>query len=241
MRGPHIEEVASPNASIWRITLSWRARWLVWVVLPLIGAGLIWWHPGAALGPHLPGTPARDDVWTVYQNLHTVPQRVTVLGYERSCAAGKGCSFGLPWSDNTDDRLGHNGRDTRTDMLLISRNKDDPYTGEALPSHRSNQHVDHIYPLSAAWDFGAWRWSAEKRTLFANDTSLNLVVVSGHVNMEKGDSTPAEWLPPWRGAHCWYAYRYMTVAVHYNLPVSEDDQRALKRAIRSCPRRALSS
>lgn len=240
MGEPLIEEITSHKVTLWQVTLSWKIHWLVWVVLPLIGAGIVWWHPWTIFGPHLPGTPARSQAWTAYTSLQVVPQRVTILGYERDCTAGKGCSFGPPWSDNTHDRLGHNGRDTRTDMLMASRDGDDPYTGKPLPSLRAQQHVDHIYPLAAAWDFGAWQWSAEKRTLFANDTSLNLVVVSGYVNVDKGDSTPAEWLPPWRGAHCWYAYRYMTVAIHYDLPVSQADRRALKRAIRTCPFQAVS-
>jgi len=226
----------SPESAVWKIRYSRKILWLGTVLLPLIIAGIVWWQPWVSVGPHPADTPARQQARLLYDQLDVVPLRITRLGYERSCAKNKACSFGPPWSDNTPDPLGHNGRDTRTDMLLGVTSSLDMYTGSPLPKQRSQQHVDHLYPLAAAWDFGAWQWPASQRELFANDTQLNLVVVSGRVNMEKGDATPSEWLPPWKPARCWYAYRYMQVAVHYALPVSEADRRALHRAIHTCPR-----
>lgn len=224
---------------IWYMPWKRSYLWLACGIFPLVLALILATAPWASWGHHVEGTPSKQEVRILHQQLRIVPQRVTVLGYERSCDSTKACSFGPAWSDNTEDPLGHNGRDTRTDMLLNFTPEIDPYTGDPLPTERRQQHVDHLYPLAAAWDFGAWEWSAEKRSLFANDTQLNLFVVSGRANMQKGDSTPAEWMPRWRAAHCWYAYRYVLVALRYDLAVSQADYQALKRAIRTCPRVAV--
>jgi len=97
--------------------------------------------------------------------------------------------------------------------------------------------VDHVFPLSAAWDLGAWRWTPARRAAFANDVDHNLVAVSGPVNTAKSDHTPAEWLPPDPRRHCFYAARYLTAAVTYGLPVTAADHDALSRAVTRCPGR----
>ena len=112
----------------------------------------------------------------------------------------------------------------------------DPYTGQPLPQQRRQKHIDHLFPLAAAWDLGAAQWPQRKRTSFANDIERNLVVVSGDVNIDKGDSTPSEWLPPWKGSQCWYAARYLTVAIYYQLAITEADWHALSGARRLCHR-----
>ena len=48
----------------------------------------------------------------------------------------------------------------------------DPYTGRTVDvgvTGLRGIHVDHVYPLSAAWDLGAWAWSPSRRAAFAND------------------------------------------------------------------------
>jgi hypothetical protein len=62
---------------------------------------------------------------------------------------------------------------------------------------------------------------------FANDMSLNLLAVNGPDNQSKGDSTPSEWLPPDPAYRCFYAGKYLTVAISYGLPVSRADHSAL--------------
>ncbi len=70
---------------------------------------------------------------------------------------------------------------------------------------------------------------------FANDITYNLVAVDGQANLDKRDGTPAQWLPPAPGYRCWFAGRYLTVAVRYALPITVDDHRALVGAAESCP------
>ncbi len=92
----------------------------------------------------------------------------------------------------------------------------------------------HVFPLAAAWDFGANSWTPALRMRFANDTSLNLLAVNGPDNQSKGDSTPGEWLPPNPAYQCFYAGKYLTVAISYGLPVSRADHSALTELTTRC-------
>ena len=103
----------------------------------------------------------------------------------------------------------------------------DPYSGDHITS-RSALELDHVIPLSAAWDLGAFAWSEQKRIAFANDP-LNLVIVSKQQNQAKSDHLPNEWLPPNRWARCWYARRVSAVASSYGLPLPEADKNTLKK------------
>lgn len=104
----------------------------------------------------------------------------------------------------------------------------DPYTGEPLPPDSVD--VDHVYPLAAAWDFGAHAWSPARRREFANDAARNLVPTASAVNREKSDATPAEWLPGPPELRCPYSARYLEVAVAWDLPVSVADWEAMAAA-----------
>lgn len=108
--------------------------------------------------------------------------------------------------------------------------------GSLFPNSVVRNILTTLFPLAAAWDLGAAQWPQRKRTSFANDIERNLVVVSGDVNIDKGDSTPSEWLPPWKGSQCWYAARYLTVAIYYQLAITEADWHALSGARRLCHR-----
>lgn len=97
----------------------------------------------------------------------------------------------------------------------------DPYTGETMNS--STTDIDHIYPLSAAWDFGAAQWTISQRIEFANDIERNLVATDAKINREKSDSTPSNWAPSFTPAGCAFAARYTSIALHYRLAISLAD------------------
>lgn len=114
----------------------------------------------------------------------------------------------------------------------------DPYTGRVIDVGTTGMrgiHVDHVFPLSAAWDLGAWEWQPERRAAFANDVDRNLIAVTGSVNTTKSDATPGDWMPPDVARHCFYAARYLTAAVAYGLPVTTTDHAVLEDAVRLCP------
>ncbi len=81
--------------------------------------------------------------------------------------------------------------------------------------------VDHMVPLAEAWDSGARRWNAGTRKRFANDLGdrRSLVAVTNSVNRSKGNSDPAEWLPPQR--RCRYVTQYTSVKLRWSLNVDD--------------------
>ncbi|MFF3767990.1 HNH endonuclease family protein [Streptomyces sp. NPDC001922] len=157
-------------------------------------------------------------------------------GYDRD-------AFGYAWMDSADGvPLARNGCDTRNDLLklhgrnvefrtgsdcvVVSMDLHDPYTGKDIAWKKAKAtevQIDHVVPLSYAWQMGAARWSEGKRQRLANDV-LNLVPVSGSANSAKRDSGPASWLPPSKAVRCSYAVRFAQVAAKYELPVTSADK-----------------
>jgi len=158
----------------------------------------------------------------------TVPHRTTILGYDRA-------EFGPGWAAGT------RGCDTRAAVMAAAFDADcaqpwqqwddprvvDPYTGDFLLPH--DVEVDHILPVSAAWDLGAHRWDVATRERYYNDPR-NLVAVSSKANQAKGDKLPSEWMPTDRRSRCAYGRRMVDVAKHYALPLPRADLRAVRRA-----------
>ena len=117
--------------------------------------------------------------------------------------------FGEEWTDDNATRFGHNGCDTRQDVLLqqmrhielrwgsecriYQARMRDPYTGRKLTWRRDGYRIqiDHVYPLSTAWYPGAWQWTQQKRVRFANDVDRELRH-PGPGNQAKENSTLLE-------------------------------------------------
>ncbi|MDN0200872.1 HNH endonuclease family protein [Streptomyces sp. S.PNR 29] len=157
-------------------------------------------------------------------------------GYERD-------KFGYAWMDTADGvPLARNGCDTRNDLLkrdgqdvrfragsdcvVVSMKLHDPYTGKDIAwkkARATEVQIDHVVPLSYAWQMGAAHWDKEKRERLANDV-LNLLPVSGSTNSAKRDSGPASWLPPDKAIRCSYSVRFAQVALKYQLPVTTADK-----------------
>ncbi|AJK68575.1 HNH endonuclease family protein [Corynebacterium marinum] len=194
-------------------------------LLLLICATIALALPGA-LSPHRddPGLPALD---ALLPRIKQVPQRHRVLGYDRA-------AFGPGWSPQADctvreaalARAGGRLENCRVTAGTVS----DPYTGEVLDL-RGEVEIDHVLPLSAAWDLGAHGWTPGRRSAFANDP-VNLVATSRAANREKSDLLPAAWQPTDRGSRCWYARRLALVAVTHELPLPAGDVRAMRQACR---------
>lgn len=182
-----------------------------------------------------------------------VDERTRTAGYDRDCGQGSACVFGPAWTDDHPGPGGHNGCDTRNDVLrrdlvdlevrpgtndcvVVAGTLADPYTGQRLTFTKAEAHavqIDHIFPLAAAWDLGASTWSPERRVEFANDQD-NLLAVDGPANASKGDQTPGEWLPIRRGGVCDYLARYLKVADEYDLPITVADVEAVQAAAPTC-------
>jgi hypothetical protein len=186
----------------------------------------------------------------VLSGVAEVPIRIRGYDYRRA-------AFGESWTDDNNAPGGHNGCDTRNDILdrdlvdktyvSISRCPNavatgtlhDPYTSETIFLVRGNQtgaavQIDHLVPLAYAWDEGARNWTDEMRVRFANDPA-NLLAVNGPVNEDKGDGEPAVWMPPNRAFWCQYAVQFVAVLRGYALPVDAPSATVLRDAATTCP------
>lgn len=201
-----------------------------------------------------PGSPGRARLERLLATVRTVPSRPHPGGYQRGCGTGQGCVFGPAWTDDHDGPGGHDGCDSRNSVLarqlsavtfrpgstcvVAAGELRDPYTGQQRAFTRADAkavQIDHVFPLAAAWDLGASGWPLPQRVRFANDIDYNLLAVDGRTNEDKGDRTPADWLPPARAGHCFYAGKYLTTADRYGLPITRADRARLERVVRACP------
>lgn len=196
--------------------------------------------PSSAAPPPL-NSSAPIDIRDLINSLTVVTELPSVDGYERSCSQGKGCSFGPAWTDYYDGPASKNGCDTRNDVLnsqladvvhkpgthgckVLSGTLHDPYTGTPVSftsSRPQEVQIDHLFPLGRAYRAGAASWPASKRISFANDVELNLLAVSGKENQSKSDSGLDTWTPKSPAFGCEYVQRYLTVAQHYQLSVTQ--------------------
>jgi hypothetical protein len=186
----------------------------------------------------------------VLAGIPEIPARIRGHDYRRD-------AFGEPWTDDTTAPGGHNGCDTRNDILgrdltdktyvAISRCPTavatgllrDPYTNGTVPFLRGSQtgasvQIDHLVPLALAWDLGARNWTDDMRVRFANDPA-NLLAVDGPTNQDKRDKEPSLWMPPNTAFHCQYAMQYIEVLRGYRLPVDAPSASVLREAAQTCP------
>jgi hypothetical protein len=174
--------------------------------------------------------------------------RAPKTGYDRAL-------FGPGWGD-TD----HNGCDTRNDILgrdldgdafkpgthdcvVLTGGLTDPYSGRVIAFQRGVStselvQIDHVVPMSDAWQKGAQGWDAARRLAFANDP-LNLLAVDGSLNMAKGDGDAATWLPPNKAYRCAYVARQVAVKVKYGLWMTQAEKDATATVLSSCPNEPL--
>jgi hypothetical protein len=186
----------------------------------------------------------------VLSGIAVVPVRIRGYDYHRD-------AFGDSWTDDNPAPGGHNGCDTRNDILdrdlvdktyvsikrcpnaVATGTLHDPYTNDTAPFVRGAQvgasvQIDHIVPLALAWDLGARDWTDDMRARFANDPA-NLLAVQGQANQDKGDKEPATWMPPNHAFWCQYAVQFTAVLRGYALPVDAPSATVLRNAAATCP------
>ena len=198
---------------------------------------------GAVVPTVAPGT-------DILAGVAVIPRRVRDPNYRRA-------AYGESWTDDNSAPDGHNGCDTRNDILnrdltdktIVSLKRcpqavktgvlRDPYSGDTIAFTRGNQigaavQIDHIVPLALAWDLGAKDWNDELRLRFANDPA-NLLAVQGQANQDKGDQAPGEWMPPNEAFWCQYATQFAEVLRGYGLVVDQASADQIRRGAASCP------
>ena len=115
----------------------------------------------------------------------------------------------------------------------------DPYTARIIHFVRGVRtslavQIDHVVPVSDAWQKGAQQWSSSKRYNFYNDP-LNLLAVDGPTNGAKSDSDAASWLPPNKAFRCAYVARQIAVKVKYAVWVTSAEKGAMAAVLSRCP------
>ena len=180
-----------------------------------------------------------------------VKGRAPKTGYERT-------EFGQAWSDDVTVEGGHNGCDTRNDILRRDLTDVTVKPGTKGASWRPGR--SRMPTPGRSWTSCAGRrrhrWcrsttSSRCRTRgrrvpsnstsrdgrdFANDPR-NLQAVGGAVNKAKGDGDAATWLPPDTAYRCTYVARQVEVKAAYGLWVTPAERAAILKVLDGCDRR----
>ncbi|MCQ9369958.1 HNH endonuclease family protein [Corynebacterium sp. 35RC1] len=164
-------------------------------------------------------------------------------------------AFGQRWSDDVEVEFGHNGCDTRNDILkrdllnpkfrpgtrdcvVVSGTLQDPYSGtthEFLRGEGTSDlvQIDHVVALANAWRSGAASWDPATRQAFANDPK-NLQATLKQENQRKGAQAADGWLPSNPAFACGYATAQIEVKHAYALSVTTAERQALVQALQTC-------
>lgn len=198
----------------------------------------------AAAGAPAAGSANPAETATAVARLASIPVKgkAPKTGYSRG-------QFGAAWSD-----VDHNGCDTRNDMLrrdltdvttkpgtkdcvIASGKLADKYTGKTINFTRGENsadvQIDHIIPLSLAWQTGAQQITAGQRLQLANDP-LNLMAADGPANQQKSDSSADAWLPANKAFRCEYVARQTAVKAKYKLWMTRPEHDAIAGILASC-------
>ena len=215
-------------------------------LLALILAVALWLHSRTPAEPPAPHTsPDYDDARA---QLAALP----VKGWDRQTDFSR-YRFGEPWSDDVNVEFGHNGCNTRDDILrrdltqLVVRPGTcyaqsgvliDRYTGESIafvrgPDSSEAIQIDHVVSLSDAWYKGARDWDEQRRRDFANDPR-NLLAVGAKANFDKAFRDANAWLPPNPAFRCEFVARQIAVKAAYRLWVSANEKRARAAVLDHC-------
>ena len=232
---------------------------LTWLATAVALAMLVAYQTVASADERAAWFVAQADIPTVAPGVDVlagvaeIPIRIRGFDYRRA-------AFGDAWSDDNPAPGGHNGCDTRNDVLKRDMTKEtfkpgthdcvvltgtlaDPYTGRSISFTRGQGtseavQIDHVIALSDAWQKGAQQLPADARKSLGNDP-LNLMAVDGPTNQGKGDGDAATWLPPVRSYRCTYVARQVAVKTKYRLWVTQAEHDAMNGILASCPGQPL--
>jgi hypothetical protein len=223
------------------------ARVIPVIALLALAVAVAGWLHWRAPAEHPPPATSSD-----YDDARAQLGGLPVKGWDRITDFSR-YRFGEPWSDDVSVEFGHNGCNTRDDILrrdltdLVMRPGTcyahsgvliDPYTGESIAFVRGPQtsdavQIDHLVSLSDAWYKGAREWDDEHRRDFANDPR-NLLAVGAKANFDKAFRDANAWLPPNQAFRCEFVVRQVAVKAAYRLWVSAKEKRAMAAVLDHC-------
>lgn len=220
---------------------------------PMSGPSPTWRAPSSTASasgtaPPSPGEAPQNRYDVARQQL----KGLAVRGWDRTSDFQR-YQFGEAWSDDVNVEFGHNGCNTRDDILrrdlknLVVRpftcfaqsgTLTDPYTGAVInfvrgPQTSNSIEIDHVVALADAWYKGARAWDPQRRLDFANDPR-NLLAVSPQANFDKAFRDASSWLPPNRAFRCDFVARQIDVKAAYGLWLSAKEKKALADVLAGC-------
>ena len=226
------------------------------VLVGLFALGIavaVWLHfHQAPTPPPQASQPAPAPHSPAYDTARVALDRLPVKGWDRITDFSR-YRFGEAWSDDVNVEFGHNGCNTRDDILrrdladLVVRPRTcyaqsgvlhDPYTGQSIaftrgPTTSDVVQIDHLVSLSDAWYKGAREWDDQRRRDFANDPR-NLLAVGAQVNFDKAFRDATAWLPPNTAFRCEFVARQIDVKAAYGLWLSRNERRAMEDVLARC-------
>lgn len=196
--------------------------------------------------------PAPSEPNPGYDHARLLLAGLPVKGWDRHTDYAR-YRFGEAWSDDVNVEFGHNGCNTRDDVLRRDLAQltvrpgtcyaatgvlHDPYTGVEIvftrgPDTSGAVQIDHVVSLSDAWYKGARVWDPQRRKDFANDPR-NLIAVAAQPNFDKAFRDAAGWLPPNAAFRCGFVARQVEVKTAYGLWVSAKEKRAMAAVLEDC-------
>jgi hypothetical protein len=110
----------------------------------------------------------------------------------------------------------------------------EPYTGRLHTSSRQIQ-IDHVVPLKNSYMNGGHEWEPAKRCLYANylGNNFHLLSVDGPENLHKGDTTPAQYMPPNKAFACEYIKDWLTIKTIWSLRITPKEATAIQQVVAS--------
>jgi hypothetical protein len=229
---------------------------LVVIAIAVVAGAVVWRqaHPG----PDQPSSPTTAQIpraaqgTSGYDQARADAERLPVKGWDLYSDFARS-RFGEAWSDDVDVEFGHNGCNTRDDILrrdlsdlvvrpgtcfVQSGTLRDPYGNDTIafvrgPDSSNTVQIDHVVSLSDAWYKGARSWDDKRRRDFANDPR-NLLAVGGAYNFDKAYRDAASWLPPNAAFRCEFVARQVTVKTAYGLWVSAREKQTMQDVLDGC-------
>jgi hypothetical protein len=228
------------------------------IVLGVVACLAILLLVGFAINHYNKTKVGKSDNPTVQKAALTLLETIPVKGWAPKTGYWRD-QFGQPWTDDVDVEGGHNGCDTRNDILrrdlsnvvtasnckVLSGVLHDPYGGKDVRFSREEGtdvlvQIDRVVPLLNAWQTGAQQWDQPKRVQLANDP-LDLLAVSGKANRKKNADDVATWLPSNKDFRCDYVTRVVEVKAKYGLWMTQAEHDAASRILTKCLSQTLPS
>ncbi len=98
----------------------------------------------------------------------------------------------------------------------------------------SRLEIDHVVSLKEAWDSGAWAWTSDMRSAYANDLSdaRTLRAVSVASNRAKGEKDPSNWLPVPED-QCRYLGDWVAIKARWGMSADQSEWGRIRNVLRA--------